>query len=181
MGDLMMKILKLKSKKREPELAPWKSFVRKTKNTKKDLRIAVVGKYFATGDFVLADSYLSVIEALKYASFKAGRRPMIDWVAATDFEGKHASKNITTLKKYDGIIVPGGFGSRGIEGKLAVIKYARTHSMPYFGLCYGMQLMVVEYARNVLGWKDANTTEVDEKSKRHCQIGQAWPLPIPIS
>ena len=163
--ETVMKILKLKTKKKEPELAPWKSFVKKVHTTKGEVRIAMVGKYFATGDFVLADSYLSVIEAVKYAAYKAGKKPIIDWVAADDFEGKDAAKNLLALKKYDGIIVPGGFGARGIEGKLAVIEYARTRKMPYFGLCYGMQLMVVEYARNVLKLRGANTTEIDEQTK----------------
>lgn len=162
-AETVMKILKLKPKKREPELAPWKSFVRKVHNTKGEIHIGMVGKYFATGDFVLADSYLSVIEALKYAAYHAGKKPVIDWIAADQFEGPRA--DLSALKKYDGIVVPGGFGSRGIEGKLRVIEYARTHKIPYFGLCYGMQLMVVEYARNVLGWKDANTVEVDPKTK----------------
>ncbi len=163
--ETLMQLLKLKPKKVEPALAPWKSFVRRVHNTKGEVKIAMVGKYFATGDFVLADSYLSVIEALKYAAYKAGKKPVIDWVTADDFEGKHAAKNLMALKKYDGIIVPGGFGARGIEGKLAVIKHARTHKIPYFGLCYGMQLMVVEYARNVLGLKGANTVEIDPKAK----------------
>ena len=165
LASTIMRLLSLKPKKRLPELAPWKSFVRKVHNGKKEVRIAMVGKYFATGDFVLADSYLSVIEAVKYAAYKANLTPVIDWVAATDFEGRDTGKNLAKLKRYDGVIVPGGFGSRGVEGKLRVIEYARTHKMPYFGLCYGMQLMVVEYARNVLGWKSANTTEIDEKTK----------------
>ncbi len=165
LGNTIMQILKMKPKNSQPDLAPWKSFVKKVHNTKGELKIAMVGKYFATGDFVLADSYLSVIEALKFAAYKAGKKPIIDWVAATDFEGKDAAKHLVILKKYDGVIVPGGFGSRGIEGKLAVIKYARTHKLPYFGLCYGMQLMIVEYARNVLGLKGANTVEIDEHTK----------------
>ncbi len=165
LADILLELMDFKSRKKVPELLPWKKFVRSVHHTKGEVRIGMVGKYFATGDFVLADSYLSVIEAVKYAAYKANKKPIIDWIAATDFEGKHASANLAKLKKYDGIIVPGGFGARGIEGKLAVIKYARTHKLPYFGLCYGMQLMVVEYARNVLGWKGANTTEIDEKTK----------------
>jgi CTP synthase len=165
LADILLELMDFKSKKKVPELAPWKKFVRSVHHTKGEVRIGMVGKYFATGDFVLADSYLSVIEAVKYAAYKANKKPIIDWIAATDFEGKHAAANLAKLKKYDGIIVPGGFGARGIEGKLAVIKYARTKKIPYFGLCYGMQLMVVEYARNVLGWKGANTTEIDEKTK----------------
>ncbi len=164
MADIVMKILKLKAK-RPVNLLPWKGFVRKVNNAKGEVRIGMVGKYFATGDFVLADSYLSVIEALKYAAYHAGKKPVIDWIAATDFEGSGASKNLAKLAKYDGIVIPGGFGSRGVEGKLKVIAYARTHKIPYFGLCYGMQLMVVEYARNVLGLKGAITTEIDPKTK----------------
>jgi CTP synthase len=165
LAETVMRILKLRPKKREPALAPWKSFVRKVHSTKGEVRIGMIGKYFATGDFMLADSYLSVIEALKYAAYKVGKKPVIDWLAADHFEGKDKAKHLAQLKTYDGIIVPGGFGSRGIEGKLNVINYARTHKLPYFGLCYGMQLMVVEYARNVLGWKDAQTTEIAPETK----------------
>ena len=164
LGDLLVKQLGLRAKK-TPQLSEWKTFVKKVHGSKKPLRIGIVGKYFASGDFVLSDSYLSVIEALKYAAYKAGRKPVIDWLAADEFEGKRAAKNLASLSQYAGIIVPGGFGSRGIEGKLAVIKYAREHKVPYFGLCYGMQLIVIEYARSVLGWKDANTTEIDPKTK----------------
>lgn len=159
---IVMKILKLKNK-HSVNLAPWKSFVRKVHHTKGEVHIGMVGKYFATGDFVLADSYLSVIEALKYAAYHAGKKPVIDWIAAEEFEGSRA--NLKKLDKYDGIIVPGGFGARGIEGKLRVIEYARIKKIPYFGLCYGMQLMVVEYARNVLKLSSANTTEIDPATK----------------
>jgi CTP synthase len=169
LAETAMKILKLPARKPK-KLAPWKSFVRKSHVTKRNVRIGVVGKYFATGDFVLADSYLSVIEAIKFAAYHAGAKPEIVWLAADDFDpstssgrgGKNAKRNLAGLRKFDGIIVPGGFGRRGIEGKLAVIRECRTKKIPYFGLCYGMQLMVIEYARNVLGWKDANTTEIDE-------------------
>lgn len=163
LAEIAMKILSLKSRKRTPMLAPWNAFIRKTHNAKKEVHIGIIGKYFSTGDFILADSYLSVIEGVKYAAYHAGRRPVIEWLAAEEFEGKRA--RLGRLKKFDGIIVPGGFGKRGIEGKLRVIHYARTHKIPYFGLCYGMQLMVVEYARNVLGWKGANTTEIDRDTK----------------
>lgn len=171
LGETVMKILKLKGRPRA-SLSAWRSFVGKTRRAKSEVRIGVVGKYFSTGDFVLADSYLSVIEAIKYAAYHHGRKPVIEWLAAEEFDpparatragGKKA--DLAKLKKYDGIIVPGGFGKRGIEGKLAVINYARTKKIPYFGLCYGMQLMVVEYARNVLGWKGANTVEIDPKTK----------------
>src|SRR3989338_7905475 len=148
--DTVMKILQLKTRKRTPLLGTWKSFIRKTVRTRGSVRIGIVGKYFSTGDFVLADSYLSVIEGVKYAAYHAGKKPVIEWLAAEEFEGKKA--DIVRLRKFDGFIVPGGFGKRGIEGKLRIIEYARKPKIPYFGLCYGMQLMVVEYAKNVLRW-----------------------------
>lgn len=141
----------------------WKKFAKHAHNGKKSLKIAVIGKYFETGDFVLSDSYLSVIEAIKYSCYAQGRKPILSWLNATDFE--KSSAKLKALKKYDGIIVPGGFGSRGVEGKLKAIKFARENKIPCFGLCYGMQMMVIEYARNVLGLKDANTVEVNPKSK----------------
>jgi CTP synthase len=141
----------------------WKSFAKHAHNGKETINIAIVGKYFETGDFVLSDSYLSVIEAIKYSSYTQNKKPIISWLNAVDFE--KSVELVKTLKKYDGIIVPGGFGSRGVEGKLKVVEYARKNKIPYFGLCYGMQMMVIEYARNVLGLKDANTREVNPKSK----------------
>ena len=141
----------------------WKEFAKNAHNDKKQVKIAIIGKYFETGDFVLSDSYLSVIEALKYSSYKMGHKPVIDWLSAEEFEkNKNAFRK---LKKYDGILVPGGFGSRGVEGKLAVVRFARENKIPYFGICYGMQMIVIEYARNVLGLADATTREVDPKSK----------------
>ena len=111
-----------------------------------------------------ADSYLSVIESIKHGAASWGVRPEIKWLDSGQFEGGTAriSRN---SNRYDGIIVPGGFGSRGVEGKLAAIRYCREHKIPYFGLCYGMQLATVEFARNVLGLKGANTTEIDPKTK----------------
>lgn len=143
--------------------AKWKKFAKSTHVKNNVVNIAIVGKYFNTGDFTLSDSYLSVIEAIKYSSYKAGSKPVLTWISSMDFEKD--PKSINTLSKFDGIIVPGGFGSRGIEGILKTIEYARKHNIPYFGLCYGMQLMVIEYARNVLGLKDANTREVNPSSK----------------
>ncbi len=165
LSDILLASLKLKPKKRIG-MKEWRDFVRKTKNAKKEVNIAIVGKYFSTGDFVLSDAYLSVIEAIKYSAYSQNAKAKIHWLSAEEYEpaNAHQKKNLARLKKYDGILVPGGFGSRGIEGKLAVIKYARENKIPYFGLCYGMQLAVVEFARNVLGWSDANTTEIDPKS-----------------
>ncbi len=143
--------------------AKWKKFAKSTHIKNNEVKIAIVGKYFNTGDFTLSDSYLSVIEAIKYSSYTSGSKPTLTWISSMDFEKD--PKRIKELSKYDGIIVPGGFGSRGIEGILKTIEYARTHNIPYFGLCYGMQLLVIEYARNVLKLKDANTREVNENAK----------------
>jgi CTP synthase len=123
----------------------------------------MVGKYFGTGDCILSDSYISVIEAIKHASYAQDRKPVIDWINAEEFEKN--PKKITDLKKYDALIVPGGFGSRGIEGKINTIQFARENNIPYLGLCYGMQLMVIEYARNVVGLKNANTAEINPEAK----------------
>jgi CTP synthase len=160
-GEMVAKSLKLKANK--SDLSKWKSFVKSREQAKKKINIAVVGKYFDTGAFVLSDSYLSVIEAVKYSAFKEGFKPELTWINSKVFD-KDPSK-VKELKKYDGIIVPGGFGESGIEGKMAVIKYARENKIPYLGLCYGMQLLVIEYARNVAKISDAHTAEIKPNAK----------------
>lgn len=142
---------------RKPDLKKWRAFVKSRTTSEKKIKIAVVGKYFDTGDFVLADSYYSVIEAIKYSAYKFGAKPELTWINSKTYD-ENPSK-VKELKDFDGIIVPGGFGEKGIEGKIAVIKFARENKIPYFGLCYGMQLLVIEYARNVLGI-DAHTAEI---------------------
>jgi CTP synthase len=141
----------------------WKNFAKHAHNGKETVNIAIIGKYFESGDFVLSDAYLSVIEAIKYSSYAMNRKPVIAWLNSVDYE--KSPVKLKDLKKYDGIIVPGGFGTRGVEGKLRVVQYARENKIPYFGLCYGMQMMVIEYARNVLHLKDSNTREVNSGSK----------------
>jgi len=164
LSEKVCSLLGLKDTKPNPKLwNKWKTFVKHAHNGEKTIAIAVIGKYFETGDFVLSDSYLSVIEAIKYSSYAQGRKPILTWLNAVDFEND--TQKLKELKKYDGIIVPGGFGSRGVEGKLKVVQYARENKIPYFGLCYGMQMMVIEYARHVLGYADANTREVNPHSK----------------
>ncbi len=163
LGEKILKRLKLKSRGKNEVWKEWESFARKAHNAKDEVRIAVVGKYFDTGDFVLSDSYLSVIEALKYSAIHQGKKAKLVWLSSTDFEGKNPP--LAELIGFDGILVPGGFGSRGIEGKLNVIRFAREHDIPYFGICYGMQLAVIEYARNVLGFSDATSREINPKSK----------------
>jgi CTP synthase len=115
---------------------------------------------------MLSDAYLSVIEAIKFSAAKLGRRAVLTWVNAKDIEKSRGEAVKKLLGGYSGIIVPGGFGETGIEGKIRAIQYAREHKVPYFGLCYGMQLMVIEYARNVLGLKGAQTTEI-KKTAEH--------------
>ncbi len=163
LGEKVLKKLKLKSKGRSPAWAEWESFVRKSHKAKEEVRIAVVGKYFDTGDFVLSDAYLSIIEALKYSAIAQGKKAKLVWLSSTDFEVKNPP--LAELASFDGILVPGGFGKRGVEGKLAVIRFARENKIPYFGICYGMQLAVIEYARNVLGLKDAASHEHESSSK----------------
>ena len=141
----------------------WKNFAKHAHNGKETIKIAMIGKYFETGDFILSDSYLSVIEAIKYSSYMQNKKPIISWLNSVDFEKN--PKKLEDLKKYDGIIAPGGFGSRGVEGIIQAVKFARENKIPYFGLCYGMQMMVIEYARNILHLKDANTHEVNPSSK----------------
>ncbi len=160
LGDKLCATLGLSCKKSDLKL--WSAFVRRSRSVTKEVHIAIVGKYFDTGDFTLGDSYISVIEALKFSAYAVGVKPVIEFVNAKKFEKDPSA--LQGLKKYDGIVVPGGFGETGIEGKLKVIEYARTHKVSYFGLCYGMQLAVVEYARNVLKLKGANTVEINKKT-----------------
>jgi CTP synthase len=154
---------KLGIRAKRKDLVKWRAMVRNMKSSKKPLRIGIVGKYFGTGDFVLSDAYISVIEAVKHACYFHKRIPQIDWLNSEEYE-KNPQK-VKELKKYAGVIVPGGFGERGVEGKLKAIEFCRRNKIPYFGLCYGMQLLVIEFARNVLGLKGANTTEINRNTK----------------
>jgi CTP synthase len=155
------------SKKKYPRPAQgmsgeWKRLLGRIHAAEKPLRIGVIGKYFTTGGFVLSDAYISVIEALKHASWAQGRKPELVWIDAERLERSRSVAAV--LGGLDGIVVPGGFGKRGIEGKLKAIRYAREQKIPYLGLCYGMQLMVVEYARNVARITRAHTTEIEAKT-----------------
>lgn len=162
LADSILKLLSVKSNKKGEGMASWNKFVESSKKHDGEVKIAVIGKYFDTGDFVLSDAYLSVIEAVKFSAFSFNKKPFLTWINAKDFE--NGKEKVSILSNFDGVIVPGGFGESGIEGKLLAIRYARENKIPYFGLCYGMQLMVVEYARNILGFKDANTTEINPKT-----------------
>lgn len=215
-GDMIEKSLSLRQK--PIDISPWRSFVTKTKKARgvfaspgsasgsansptkdpvKKVHIAIVGKYFDTGDFVLSDAYVSIIEAIKFSAYSLGIKPELHWLNSKKFEsdtvldpktGKHVEKLLSPAEiakriketfggsyvdpenpgkkiAIDGILVPGGFGETGIEGKIAVIKYARENGIPYFGICYGMQLMVIEYARHIAGLKGAQTAEIDPKAQ----------------
>jgi len=161
MADKILKRLKMGKGKKD--MQEWRKMVVRMNNATKTVRLGIVGKYFGTGEFVLEDSYISVIESIKHASGVLGHKPEIVWINSEQFEKD--PKSIKELKELGGVIVPGGFGSRGIEGKIAVAEYCRENKIPYFGLCYGMQLLVTEFARNVAGMKGAHTTEINPKTE----------------
>ena len=159
-GNKLLKALKMKSVK--TDLTKWKAFVNKIENSKKEVKIAVIGKYFGTGKFTLSDSYISVIEAIKHASWFSNVKPVLTWVDSEEYE-KDKNK-VKDLKNFDGVIVPGGFGTRGVEGIINAIQFVRENKIPYLGLCYGMQLASIEFVRHVLGKTKANTVEMDPKT-----------------
>ena len=149
LDDFLCDILQIDSP--DPDLDKWKSLVTKVRSAKGSVRVGLIGKYVT-----LIDAYLSVVESLNHAGIHAGTNVEIDWIQAEDVEGLLAAGR---LKDLDGIVVPGGFGERGIEGKIAAVGYARINEIPCLGLCLGMQVMTIEYARNVLGLADAHSTE----------------------
>ena len=158
--DLGAKILEqFDLKKRGEDMKDWKEMIKSSKNSDKKASIAIVGKYFETGKFTLTDSYISVIEAIKHASWDLSLDVDINWIFADEYEGE---RSVEELDAYDGVVIPGGFGSRGVEGKIKVIEYCRKNNIPFLGLCLGMQLSVIEFSRNVLGLEDANSTEFDK-------------------
>ena len=163
LGDRILEKFSIRKKQNGGKLKEWAAMVKKAYRASTPVRIGIVGKYFSTGTFTLSDSYLSVIEAIKHAAWSENRKPEIIWLDAEAYEKN--PRAVEELKKFDGIIVPGGFGSRGILGKIRAIEYCRKKKIPYLGLCYGLQLAVIEFARNVCGIKDANTTEIDPKTK----------------
>lgn len=169
LGDYIIKKLALRPKRTTPDLARWKRFNTQSRKTDPTVHIAVVGKYFTSGGFMLADVYISLLEALKHASYAQKVHPVIHYFQAQDFEGAGKSAALKKLAACDGVLVPGGFGTTGVAGKLAVIQYAREHKIPYFGICYGMQLAVIEYARNVAHIKNADTRENNPRAT-HCVI-----------
>ena len=137
----------------EADMTEWLSLVDRVDNLKEDVRIALVGKYVE-----LHDAYISVVESLKHAGYKHNAKVKIDWIQSEDITEENVHEY---LKDADGILVPGGFGDRGVEGKITTIKYARENNVPFFGICLGMQLAAVEFARNVCGLTGAHSSELD--------------------
>ncbi|CAL8149873.1 unnamed protein product [Prunus armeniaca] len=170
--EAIFKVLNLQGLTREPELDEWTSRAEICDMLHEPVRIAMVGKYTK-----LSDAYLSVIKALVHASVARGKKLFVDWVPAGDLEDATAKENPDAykaawklLKGADGVLVPGGFGDRGVQGKILAAKYAREKRIPFLGICLGMQIAVIEFARSVLGLKDANSTEFDPNTKNPCVI-----------
>lgn len=155
LNERILKKLKLPVKK--PKLGEWNKLLDSIKNTKKEVEIAIVGKYFGTGEYELRDSYAALFDAIDHASWKLGFKAKTHWVDAEKVE----REGIDTIGEPDGIIVPIGWGVRGAEGMIKAAGFARDKKIPYLGLCYGMQLACVSFARDVLGFSKANTMEND--------------------
>ncbi len=160
LGDILTEVLGLPH--HASNLKDWEAFVKKTRSIKREMPIAVVGKYFDSGSFTLSDVYISVLEAVKTAGYHLGIKPKLVYLNSKDFES--GKLKLSELNKYAGVLVPGGFGESGVEGIISVIKYAREKKIPYFGLCYGMQLLVIEYARNVAKLAGAHTAEINKNA-----------------
>jgi CTP synthase len=154
LDDYLCRVLHLAD--REPDLTEWRALVDRVRSAEQEVHIGLVGKYIN-----LPDAYLSVVEALKHGGYASGAKVVIDWIAADDTEGLLAEGRLSGL---DGIVVPGGFGVRGIEGKIAAAGYAREHGIPYLGLCLGLHAAVIEFARDVCGLAGANSSEFDTQS-----------------
>jgi CTP synthase len=160
LGNKILKTLKLKPQK--SHLENWEKLIQIIKSAEDKVTIGIVGKYFGTGKFNLGDSYVSIIEAIKHAAWHENLQPEIKWIDSSQFE--KADPDFSILQATDGIIIGPGFGSRGTLGKIKAIEYARTHNLPLLGICFGMQLSLVEFAQNVLGLKKAHSTEIDPQT-----------------
>ncbi len=154
LADIVCRELSIEAK--PADLSEWKAMLARIAARDKQVNIALIGKYVQ-----LHDAYLSVAEALQHGGFELSAVVQIDWVDSEQLTPENVEQR---LRKANGIIVPGGFGDRGIEGMIVAANYARTHSIPYFGICLGVQIAVIEYARNVLGWSDANSLEFDKET-----------------
>lgn len=159
-GEKIIRRLNMQ-KRKSPSWSAWEEKINSILNPEKEINIALIGKYLAIGDYNLEDSYISVAEALKHAAANNKAKVNIHWIDASGLEKENAQK----LEEFDGIIVPGGFGTSGIEGKIKAIQFCRENNIPFLGLCYGLQLAIVEFARNVCDLKEANTVEADPHTK----------------
>ena len=160
----VLRKLNLPVKQSKTGLKSWEKLVKDILSPKKKtISVAIIAKYISTGDYELQDSYHSLIESLKHAAWHHQVNLNLLFINAEELE-THPQKALAKLRKAGGVIVPIGWGERGVEGKIAAIKYARENKVPYLGLCYGMQLACVEFARNVLGLTDANSTEVNPET-----------------
>ena len=155
LADVVLESLRLENRK--PDLTEWKQMVSDLRNPEGEVNIAMVGKYTQ-----LHDAYLSVVEALKHGGISCKAKVDITWVDSEELNEKNLDQ---VLHKVDGILVPGGFGNRGTEGMILAAQYARVHKIPYLGICLGMQMAIVEFARHVLGYEDANSIELDPSTK----------------
>lgn len=164
LGLKILKRLRLRPKiKKSENKKDWEEKISEIENLRDKIKIGIVGKYFKSGDFVLADAYISVIEATKHACWEVKKIPQIYWLNSEEYEKN--KRKLSELKNFNGIIIPGGFGKRGVEGKILAIQYCRENKIPILGLCFGLQLMIIEFARNVCNLKDANSTEINPKTK----------------
>ena len=162
-GERILKKFGLKAKKKS-DLRDWRKLIKIIHTAKTPVKIGIVGKYFKTGKFTLMDSYISILEAVKHAAWFYKRRPEIYWLSSGVYEKK--PQTLKELKQFDGVIVPGGFGKRGIEGKIRAIEFCRKNKIPFLGLCLGMQLAVIEFARNVCKISGAHSTEFAPKTQK---------------
>ncbi len=162
LGEIILE--KCHLEKRKKDLKEWKELVYNIRNPEKEINIGIVGKYFESGKFTLMDSYISVIESVKHACYAFKAKPKITWLSAEEY-GKDKEK-LKELNNFNGVIVPGGFGNRGVEGKIKTIEYLRENKIPFLGLCLGLQMAVIEFARHICNLKEANSTEFES----HCKI-----------
>lgn len=162
LGEKILKRFSLK-KKREPDWSQWEGLVERIRNPSRRVNVALIGKYIDIGDYSLTDSYISVNQALKHAGANLSVAVDISWVDSKKFE--RSPSEVESLREFDGIVIPGGFGASGVEGKVDAIKFARENNVPFLGLCYGLQCAVIEFSRAVCGMEVANTSEIDVQTK----------------
>jgi len=161
LGKIILNKFGIKARKKG--LDEWEKMVNTAKSTNKKVKIAIIGKYFQSGSFFVPDSYISIIEAVKHSSWFNKVKPELSWLSSSAYEKN--PEELKKLKNFDGVIIPGGFGKRGLEGKIKAIQYCREKKIPFLGICLGMQLAVIEFGRNVCNLKNADSVEFNPKTK----------------